>query len=124
MRIDRLREVKRHILNEPLGYSQNEWCLTNHILIADIDGKVPKCGTRACIGGRAALLFAPGRDVYKVDSKKLLGITFAQGNRLFSVSGSWPEPYATQYAKANTPAERARIAVNRIEKFIRTKGKV
>lgn len=93
------------------------------------------CGTACCILGWGIVL----QDVEKRKPKEFLtlfeeyglsqfntanvfGIPLIRGAKLIW-SDEWPEPFRTQFKEAKTDAQYARIAVRRINHFIKTKGK-
>lgn len=138
-----LRKVKKHILEEPkrffmgdyirkgspgkqLGFCAEPTSVNAH---NPFERKQPiaKCGTAACIAGWSCLLGMRKKelaeDVFFYDEKagELLGIDHRQRRALFEAY-RWPERFRAEYSQAETPAERARIAAERIEAFIRSKG--
>lgn len=128
-----LRQVKRIILDEPKRLYMTTWIYT----ALEGESERPPCGTLGCIAGWAALLDSGGADnlnkakdairgkgesVAKV-AKKALELGVGQANRLFYLPG-WPRHFHHSYVSAKTPKERAKIAAERIDKFIATGGKV
>lgn len=57
----------------------------------------------------------------ELTARNLLGLTMLEGNRLF-YTHEWPKRFKDGYAKAKTPAGRARVGHNRIKHFIATNG--
>jgi len=57
------------------------------------------------------------------NAPKLLGIDVFAGHNLFDYAYNWPEPYASQYAKATTPLGKAKVLEARWEHFIAVDGK-
>jgi hypothetical protein len=134
MNIQRLRKLAKYILAYPSKYDQNSFC-----------------GTQACLAGHAAILAGiPVSEIIndsysystilnefiiKEKAQKYLQLTKEQGERLFSPTfppdelefffpeESWPEKFNNRYEKAKTPRTRAKIAAQRIEHFIQTKGR-
>ena len=123
-----LRDVARHISEEPRRLDMERITKRGK----EIKGEAPPCGTAACIAGWALLLthdkeitgyengfpVVNGRCLDVVDAASLIG---DEDHRLFFLS-SWPKKFREPYAAAETPQQRAEIAVARIEHFIKTKG--
>ena len=130
-----LRRVARHILAEPRRYEQNG------IVQVGTPGavykgkhKFPACVTVACIGGWIQTLYIPrgdwgahgvgiGLNHHKI--AELLGVPVNSELKLVSYTNLgmysiWPQKYRAAYNKAKTPRQKARIAVERIEFFIKT----
>ena len=128
MRVKMLRKVQEFLLEEPRRFDMANW-LTK-ASSADIL-EMPPCGTACCIAG-AAVIVNSGKTPapmlekrgFMVESNagKILGLTYAQKDRLFFVN-SWPSRFKRAYRRAATPLGRARAGVRRIEHFIKTKGK-
>jgi len=121
-----LRKVQKRILAEPRQFVMWSY-FTSSI------PNTPNCGTAACIAGwtiaesqklnpQQANNFVQdhGYDDHEL-AKKRLGITHRQANHLF-YDESWPAPFRDQYRKLphNQRMRRARVAVARIEHFIKT----
>lgn len=139
-----LRKVEAHILEEPKRYNQNTVCeIYSPARIKQRKGWggdvsfIPPCGTVACIGGWVNVLSGHRRSKNLDLAKKTLGLTEEQSDRLFAgicyepefdcvelgdTSRQWPERFQVAYFKARTAAGRARVAVRRIEHFIKTGG--
>lgn len=106
------------------------------------------CGTVACLGGTACLLFAPeqvkfkGRglvrneveflrvveneefgdaDIHRL-AQSLLGLDDRQAERLFSVGLRWPSRLNARHFPYGSPAFAAHVADVVIPDFIRTNG--
>lgn len=78
----------------------------------------PKCGTVGCIAGWACLLSGNNGFIDAFDPAATL-LNLDNPGRLF-YEDNWPEPFATQYAKAKRPSQRAKTAAARIEHLITT----
>jgi hypothetical protein len=89
------------------------------------------CGTAACIGGWINYIAKPPKDkkiettadevgYYAADKKaaKNLGMDVYDLDTLFYL-GYWPNDLRIRYYKAKTPEVRAKIAAERIERFIK-----
>ena len=125
MNVKLLRKIKRHILEEPRRFAMGLWhierqpgrtidgCVNYYFSPNKFESeqKVPSCGTVACIGGWAEIF--GGRD----EAAKL-----RRNGKLLSVR-QWPKAFLVRYEKARTPRARARIAAERIEHYIKTKGR-
>jgi hypothetical protein len=131
MNVRLLRRVAKHILAEPRRYEQGVWC--------EATTSSP-CGTTACIAGWAAIL-GEKLDLKTIDhddlyyrasskARKLLNINRDQAARLFSYPATsiepdelgWPKRFAKRFFAAKTKRGQAKVAVARIEHFIKTKG--
>jgi hypothetical protein len=129
MNVKLLRKIQKHILAEPRRYWQDTWITGDEDRIKEINGSVPDCKTMACIGGWACILGSNALNASAGELSALLGVDNGAVGRLIDYVGytdpensSWPRKYVTAYAKAKTPAGRARVAVRRIDHFIKTKG--
>ena len=103
------------------------------------------CGTTQCIGGWALVLgmsIDPIEDIYYTENdgsrlaesangekqwindiaQKVLDLSFCQADRLFHVM-NWNEKFMRDYDDAQTPEEKAAVAVARIRHFIATEGR-
>lgn len=129
-----LRKVAKHIAAEPKRFIMGDLVQTSLERTFSFDGaatfnseqKFPSCGTAACIAGWTCIL-SKKRTSLRV-AADLLGIKgsffecSSETARLFD-AGEWPEPFGRNYQGAKTPRARVKIAVARIEHFIKTKGK-
>lgn len=119
-----LKKIRDQIKAEPRQFNIHDW----------FSGKLPNgstpanCGTAACIAGWS-LALATGQNPAKADKmpvgvyrfgKIVLGLNDDQAKRLF-FEGLWPKRY--QSSKRTIIEERARLAVNRINHFIKTEGR-
>ena len=125
MNVKLLRKVQKAILAEPRRFNMGEWGM--HVEPGDIpDRDMPPCKTVACIAGHVDLLTHPrlfqkavkedNGDAIQVRAQQELGLTARQAEILFV---EWDD---TAYDNLTTPLQRARWAVKRIDKFIRTNG--
>lgn len=155
--ISRLKEVAEHILEEPKRLDMDNFGIGyDEVTEADRPHDVPACRTQACIGGWGILLNKPkiwkemvlaadsiettlghhyaGSDVAAV-ARKILGLTKAQGQRLFFFTGwswgregggndglGWPKKFEVAYYKAVGAKTRAKVTNERILHFIATNG--
>jgi hypothetical protein len=129
-----LRKVAAHILEEPERYNQNATIERGEpgSLCYPWDrggGHYPACGTIACIGGWLTILTSKREVEGMASFRRLswaLGVPEAQAERLFAYVGDtecdegWPIKFAQAYNNAKTARQRARVAVRRIEHFIKT----
>jgi hypothetical protein len=134
-----LRKVAKHILEEPNRYDQNDvisygkpgeayknW----NRPLEESKSKFPACGTVACIGGWLNILTSKRRPhvLAGLPLRKLttlLGVTESQIRRLIAYTyakddAPWPERFRKAYDSAKTPRQRANVAHQRIEHFIKT----
>lgn len=123
MNIALLKKVRDYIAKYPEKYEQGEWC-----------------GTRCCIAGHAIvisgafrrheishpadnlyLLFLErlDRPTFMSSGAKILGLTQVQAHRLFAY---WPKRFSYEMDSASSMAARSRVAVKRINHFIKTRG--
>lgn len=127
-----LRRIAKHITEEPrrLDMSGFYYKPRRSFVLDHSAPKVPcydpaPCGTAACIAGWAVGLelgdVAAMSTAIRPRAEKLLGIDFIQSSRLFFVE-YWPKNLSQKYERAATVAEKAKVAVTRINRFIRTKG--
>ena len=127
-----LRRVKARILAEPKQFVMDGW-VTEYVddqLFPDDDlprKQIPNCGTAACIAGWTVALSdgvkpcdIDRNDDISTRARKLIGTETA--TRLF-FTPCWPEKFADRWVGAKTFKGRARVAADRIEHFIKTKGK-
>jgi hypothetical protein len=141
MNVKLLRKVKAYILAEPRRLDMDV------VGVIAQGGDAPPCGTVGCIAGWAGLLaltVVPKNPEARVDrmswirGQDALHLTDAQANRLFrepskagdevynmgvAYSASWPARFARRYVRASRPATRAKITAERIDHFIKTKGR-
>jgi len=119
--ISLLRRVKRKILSKPKSFDMDSW--------ASPDSNV-ECGTTGCIAGWVVMLTHPdvqeqvkhyddGLVEWENRAIKELRISQTQAHSLFH-DEDWPERYKEKFYDAFSAKERARVAANRIEHFIRT----
>jgi hypothetical protein len=133
MNVKLLRKIQKHILAEPARYEQNAIITIGApgAMCVAANRLYPQCGTIACIGGWAILLTAKRRlktsrySLNYLTLGKLLGVKKSQIAKLVSYTDyatEWPDHFADKYNQAETPKARARIAAQRIDHFIKTKG--
>jgi len=127
MNTELLLKVKEQILKESRQFDMHSWFTTH----SPTNEPIPNCGTAACIGGWAIALSA-NLKLSEADSKfqelprprTLLELNYDQGHRLFFTS-DWPSKMAKDYEIAydtSNFAIAAKIAAERIDLFIATKG--
>lgn len=123
-----LREVKRAILKYPRQFYMGNWFSLRDQVGSNAGG----CGTSACIAGWAIHLMGKHErldetskdynyDEAEARGRKILRLSFAQGNRLLFTSG-WPQRYEKQLSGAQTTEAAAKVAARRIKWFIKTNG--
>ena len=127
MNVTLLRKVAAKILEEPKQFDMSWWFLAGRA-----PGIIPNCGTAACIAGwgiaidrkishEMARRMAANHNVSH-EASKAFGLHDRQADCLFSVS-RWPERFRKQYKKRVSPLAKAKVAVARIEHFIKTEGR-
>ena len=142
MNVKLLREVEKRILAEPRRFDMMTFGdKLDKEAIEALGEEAPPCGTVACIAGHVDWMTHPrlfaasvaidrfARDDSIVErAAKELGLnrfelsqdTYA--GRLF-FDDEWPKKFQAAFSKAKTPLQRAKVAVKRIEHFIKTNGK-
>lgn len=117
MNVRLLRKVKDHILAEPRRLDMS-------VLMSFPSGEsAPPCGTVGCIAGWANYLEGGSRGGILTATKLLeLGRGYARRDRLFFIV-FWPGNFSTRYINAKDAKTRAEVTAERIEHFIKTKGK-
>lgn len=132
MNVKLLRKIQKHILAEPRRLDMQYIYTPRQARKAE-----PPCGTVCCIAGWAIYLKHKGK-VVPYDgiflksikdetvmgapaAEKILSINKTQKDNLFFMWG-WPEKFRKLYDKAKTAKTRAKIASERIDLFIATKG--
>jgi hypothetical protein len=133
MNVKLLRKVAKHILANPQRLLMEDW--VRHFIEGEQDEvyygfdcdkerPFPSCGTVACIAGWTCEIGAkyPKRikDHARV-AQRLLGLGKRESLRLF-VPSAWPNQFHAGCEDDGTP-ETAKLAVARIEHFIKTKGR-
>lgn len=131
MNVALLQKIKRRILRRPDTFRMDHW----------------NCGTAACIAGHACAMNGqvvdrrgwvynslaeakkvfPRRTPIDAEATRHLGITFSQFRSLCEWDSDaqvpyWPEPFRSRFKKARLRKDRAKIAADRIDRFIATKG--
>jgi len=130
MNIKLLRKIERHILAEPKRFWMRWFVAVKDRAHPKLRTRkdewrpFPKCNTAACVAGWACIL--SGKEVTPTQhlcnmASDLLGLDSQQASRLF-VPWQWPEQFKAGVSD-DGKKETVKIAVARIEHFIRTKGK-
>jgi hypothetical protein len=135
MNVKLLRRIQAHILAEPKRVWMGIWCKFGesgaHVYIDDdfddsgglLEIEMPSCGTVACISGWAALLSGARGIDEQIGRWDLLGIDAQRADRLF-YSSLWPEDLRDKLELAEPQSqEYAQIVADRIDVFIKTKGR-
>lgn len=127
-----LRKIQKHILKEPERLVM-KFQLVRRQSGTEIEGdsdrthRIPPCGTAACIAGWALILTnmpleegSAWGDYVVPKANELLGmIGGVWRHSLFDLE-EWPHQFFSQYDKAETAPERAKIAAERIDHLIKT----
>jgi len=137
MNTELLLKVKQKILDEPKQFIMaewfaKEWNINEQLSNLEPQRVVPNCKTAACIAGwtlciseqltpdiisrRKGEIFSPF-----LKARQELDISLEQADRLFYTNG-WPHILNFKYSNAYTPEERANVAAERIDHFIKTNG--
>jgi hypothetical protein len=123
-----LRRIQRRILKEPRQFQMDDLYSATDDFGKEVTAN---CGTAACIAGWAVALSSgiSPREASILDSTgqqntwglavKKLGLE--SGRPLFLVY-EWPGKFWAAYERAKTNRQQAKVAVARIEHFIKTKG--
>lgn len=141
MNVKLLREVEKRILAEPRRFDMMTFGdKLDKEAIEALGEEAPPCGTVACIAGHVDWMthprlfaasvaidrFARDDSIAERAAKELgLGFELSQdtyAGRLF-FDDEWPKKFQAAFSKAKTPLQRAKVAVKRIEHFIKTNGK-
>jgi len=126
-----LRRIQRAILARPDQFEM-DWWFQRTLRLGGKAIPASGCGTAACIAGWAIVLSQTKRlkhgDVQRADvrhtgsycdtGKRLLKLDELQTELLFAVS-AWPYRFLESYDSAPTPLARAKVAVARINYFIK-----
>jgi hypothetical protein len=137
MKVRMLRKLEKWIQAEPRRFDMLNWSGNEYI----IRKQKPRCGIVGCLAGMAChmqgLKLTPGAGFLNDDmndeiferARAILDLSEKQSARLFFLpdihhhrSLYWPGEFAAAYNKAKTPKEKVKVAVARIEHFIKTKG--
>jgi hypothetical protein len=132
MNIELLTSVKHAILTEPASFYMEDWFSLSELA---------PCGTAACIAGHGFKIqfcepgatMAEARHQYQDEEGDMSGrvidyvmadafdINQAQMSKLCHLR-HWPEQFRDRYLFSKTPEERADVAADRINHFIKTGG--
>lgn len=135
-----LRRIEKYILEYPEKFDMAEWVRPFGMSLSEWEDmsafdqpeEFTLCSTTACIAGWTCLLTEKKVERRYLSSRatEKLGLTELQAERLFKLSrmnyqNCWPVDLESRYLKAvknHRWKDAARIAVERIERFIATKG--
>ncbi len=126
MNIKLLKTVRDAILANPRQFRME----TFFSFYDSAGNPAPKCGTAACIAGWAIAIHDGTKLSVAADdawnehdnAKKHLGLTQKQADILFYYE-EWPHPFWERYEAAENVRAAAKAAADRIDLFIKTKGK-
>lgn len=126
-----LRRIQRHILEEPKRVDMIRFIARRGSKKAAAHGathglEFPECGTVGCIAGWAATFTTSRKFRYNstgVIAAKALKLSCVEAEILF-FEDAWPDKFKLPLwnLEAQTP-EYARVVSDRIEHFIKTKGR-
>lgn len=125
MNVKLLRKVQKFILEEPRRFNMSSWIVPLDDWLDDR----PPCGTALCIAGA---VYAIGKnlrlnrtsvvgDLVEAFASDHLDLNQEESRRLF-FAGNWPLRFNRMYYYGRTPLDRAKVGVERIDYFIKTKG--
>lgn len=123
-----LRKVQREILKRPTQVEMDHWFYRGDGYTRV--GKIEACGTAGCIVGWALTLgnnYKRIADAFRMgwlldDGRKILDLEVEPAWILF-FTDYWPQPFKRRYYDAKTAKTRAKAVSDRIDLFIKTKGK-
>lgn len=123
MNIERLNQVKQHILDHPEQFDMRDFIINTN----KYPNREWNCDTAYCIGGTAVKLF---NDVTTVIGKAgkaqdILDLTHSQATTLFYRCDDPSNPFKDIWYHNNphmSDEDRAQLAAKRIEHFIATDG--
>lgn len=128
MNVKLLEQVKGAILKHPENFDMELYAYGT--VVADKQAP-PECGTTACIAGWAIAIHdgvveepqSIGQEM-KIwqRAEEVLDLDSEQGRTLFHVS-KWPEVFRRGYKCAESDADMAQIAAERIDRFIVSNGR-
>jgi hypothetical protein len=144
MNLRKLRKLKTFLKAVPERFTMGTWleefdsesCEVDQFI--DSTGLIlmPPCETAACLAGQTVMMedktYDDGRDAMK-GATEILGLSNEEADRLFRLTGGqqgwrggrtnrWPVQFSKAYRKAKTPSARVKVACDRIDHFIETKG--
>ncbi len=119
-----LRKIQAYITEEPRRFFMSDFFVKenwnyNRSFFGDLSATPPPCRTAACIAGTTNLL-TKGRylgDWQRAGLKLRIDPHELESHPLFTVLG-WPDPFQSDYERARTPKQRAKIACKRIDWLI------
>lgn len=134
LNVDLLNKVKKHFLDEPRRLRMDTWLKQGYpnqeIFSAGISGYnepeeylLPQCGTVGCIAGWTVMLAYPNDPSKQLSpslqAREVLGIDeYIMPYDLF-FPDQWPSDFYRDYRNAESPEERARIACEVIDHFVK-----
>lgn len=120
-----LRKVQKAILKHADQFAMSDW---DTRILDDAKRATPGgCGTAACIGGWAILIHRGYKKASRLErlrntqlwAHQVLGLDPYDEAPLFFLE-DWPLNFRTAWDKSKTSKQQARIAVKRIDHFIKT----
>jgi hypothetical protein len=120
-----LRRVQKAILRHADQFQMSCW--KSNSLDDEDSSAAGGCGTAACIGGWAVFLHGKYKKVSQIPKQTsvaahdAIGLSYNKYNEspLFFVD-EWPQKFISQWDAARTAKQQARVAVRRIDYFIKT----
>jgi len=129
-----LRKIQKFILAEPRRFFMTYGVEPAETLFISAGTKAyPPCGTTCCIAGAAYIIenkiektLSKTRvewEIVRNTAVKVLGIPDRERTEKLFYDEYWPLKFKIQYDDAETPLQRAKVGVARIEHFIKTDGR-
>ncbi len=111
-----LKTVIKAITDEPKRYDQNTWGDERPQDFPDRERYFPPCGTVACVAGWVCIVAdgkLPRESHIEGMARRLLGLTKAHSDRLFSAFAVTPDRWVA------TPKSHVRAGVRHIKNFVK-----
>jgi len=131
MNIEILRKIQKFLLAEPRRFDMTEGVTSSKYVPSVLEH--PPCGTTCCIAGAAYIIenkiektLSKTRvewEIVRNTAVKVLGIPDRERTEKLFYDEYWPLKFKIQYDDAETPLQRAKVGVARIEHFIKTDGR-
>jgi len=125
MNVDLLNRIKERILGEPRQFLIEGWNQADKIWNGETYIDIPNCGTACCIAGWATCL-SRGENpsiLNSIPNTGMLGrialdLSIEQAEELFYID-NWPAEFRNAYYRTVDLTEKAKIACQRIDNFIK-----
>lgn len=124
MNIKLLRKIRRQILRTPrqfnilVYHAKDQKCVYSSIRAYPFSQE--ECGSVHCIAGWAQIFSGRFDGTFSgAIARQVLELEYEQSLKLFHISW-WPENLRRQYYDATTNTQKAKVAAERIDHFIKT----